>query len=144
MHNNQDIGFLIKIVSNLIKRKVESYLSNKHSICLTSFQGKIAGYLYLNKEKDIFQKDLEEAFSVRRSTITEVLKLMEKNQLIEKQSVEKDARLKKIVLTQKAVELHFKIKEDLKEIEKMIKKDISNEELEVFINVLNKIRKNIE
>lgn len=144
MHNNQDIGFLIKIVSNLIKRKVESYLSNKHSICLTSFQGKIAGYLYLNKEKDIFQKDLEEAFSVRRSTITEVLKLMEKNQLIEKQSVEKDARLKKIVLTQKAIELHFKIKEDLKEIEKIIKKDISNEELEVFINVLNKIRKNIE
>lgn len=144
MHNNQDIGFSIRIVSNLIKRKVESYLSSKHSFAITCLQGKIAGYLYAHSEKDIFQKDLEDIFSVRRSTITEVLKIMEKNGLIEKKSVEKDARLKKIVITKKAIDLHLEILEDIKEIEKIIKKDISEEELALFMSVLNKIKKNIE
>lgn len=144
MHNNQDIGFSIRIVSNLIKRKVESYLSSKHCIAITSLQGKIAGYLYSHSEKDIFQKDLEEIFSVRRSTVTEVLKTMEKNGLIERHSVEKDARLKKIVITEKAINLHLKILEDIKEIEKIIKKGISEEELILFMSILNKIKNNVE
>ena len=61
-----------------------------------------------NADRDIFQKDFEEEFSIRRSTATKILQLMEKNGLIERQKVESDARLKKIVLTNKALDIHKK------------------------------------
>lgn len=141
---NYEVGFEIRVVSNLIKRKVESILCQKYNINITGLQGRIAGYLYHNRDKEIFQKDLEEIFSIRRSTVTEILKNMEKNELITRESVDFDARLKKITLTQKALELNFLVSKDIKEIEALLKKDIEKEELEIFFNVLDKIKKNIE
>ncbi len=142
MKINKDIGFEIRVVSNLIKRKVESFLSQKYNI--TGLQGRIAGYLYNHMDEEIFQKDLEEVFTMRRSTVTEVLKTMEKNDLIEKKSVIYDARLKRIILTQKSIDLHEAFLEDIKEIEKNIKKGISDEELDLFFSVLEKIKDNIK
>lgn len=143
MKMDKDIGFEIRVISNLIKRKVESFLNQKYNN-MTGLQGRIAGYLYHNMDKEIFQRDLEEAFTIRRSTVTEVLKTMEKNGFIEKKSVDYDARLKKIILTQKSIELHNAFLEDIKEVEKIIKKDISDEELDVFFSVLEKIKDNIK
>ena len=125
MKINKDIGFEIRVVSNLIKRKVENFLNQKYNN-MTGLQGRIAGYLYHNMDKEIFQKDLEEAFNIRRSTVAEVLKTMEKNGFIERRNVDYDARLKKIILTEKSIELHNAFLEDIKEVEKIIKKDISD------------------
>ena len=62
-------------------------------------QGWIIGYLYQNRDKEVFQRDIQEQFSIRRSTVTGILQLMEKNGLITRSSVERDARLKKLELT---------------------------------------------
>ena len=68
---------------------------------------------------------------------------MEKNGLITRQSVPYDARLKKIVLTDKAVEIQNFVNKNLDEFEEGISRGISNEELEVFFGVLEKIRENL-
>lgn len=143
MNNDKDICGEIRCVSNLIKRKVEFYLSQNGNINITVLQGKIIAYLYHNN-KEVFQKDLEEVFTIRRSTVTEILKVMEKNNFIKRESVSYDARLKKIILTQKSIDLHDAFLEDFKEIEKNIKKDIFEEELDVFFSVLEKIKSNIK
>ena len=66
---------------------------------LTAMHGWILGYLCRNEDKDIFQKDIEAEFKICRSTVTNILKLMEKKGYIRRESVPYDARLKKLVLT---------------------------------------------
>ena len=69
----------------------------------------VIGYLSEHEGKDVFQRDLEEEFSVRRSTATGILQLMEKNELITREPVSHDARLKKLVLTPKAIEIQKRL-----------------------------------
>ena len=101
-------------------------------------------YLAEHKDEDIFQKDIENTFSIRRSTVSNMLKLMEKKGYIRRETVSSDARLKKLVLTQKALDADRMLKTQLAEKERMLRRNISDEELEVFYRVLDKIRGNIE
>ena len=108
------VGFEIKTVHNLLKRDFESLPIHKEMKNITAMQKWIIGYLSDNDKKDIFQRDLEEEFSVRRSTATGILQLMEKNNLIKREPVSYDARLKKIVLTQKALDIQNEINQEIK------------------------------
>ncbi|WP_455539289.1 MarR family winged helix-turn-helix transcriptional regulator [Terrisporobacter sp.] len=137
------VGFEIKTVHNLLKRDFESLPIHDKIKDVTGMQKWIIGYLSDNNEKDIFQKDLEEEFSIRRSTATGILQLLEKNNLITRQPVSYDARLKKIVLTQKALNIQDEINEEIKVHEEKISKDISKDDLEIFFKVMEQIRVNL-
>ncbi|MFA6948247.1 MAG: MarR family transcriptional regulator [Eubacteriales bacterium] len=137
------IGFEIKSISNLIKRYVDRNFSRPPSDNTTQVQGWIIGYLYERRGGDIFQRDLEEAFRIRRPTVSAMLGKMEQSGYIVRESVPRDARLKKIVLTGKAVELHKHIEEDIARIEADLARGITDEELVIFRRVLDKIRANI-
>ena len=143
MCNKENVIFKIRNVSNLIKRRAEEIINKNHNYDLTSRHILIAKYLNENQDKDIFQKDIEEKFCIRRSTVTSVLNLMEKNGMIRRERVECDARLKKIVLTDKAKDIHTKIISEITVMEDMILKGIDEEELKVFNSTLDKIRDNI-
>lgn len=137
------LGAEIKAVHNLLKREIKSlpvYRNNEH---ITKMQKMIIIYLGERQEKDIFQRDLEEVFSIRRSTATGILKLMEKNELIRRECVSYDARLKKIVLTERSLDIKKEITEEIKLHDKKLSKDISKKDLEVFFKVMNQIRKNL-
>ena len=72
-----------------------------------------------------------------------MLKRMEKNGMIKRVGVDYDARLKKIVLTEKAIEIQKTLDEKFAQLESNLSKDISDEELETFFRVLSKITNNI-
>ena len=99
--------------------------------------------MYENRGRDVFQRDIEKAFSISRSTVTVTLQLMEKNGLICRESVAQDARLKRIVLTQKAVDLHRQIEEDISGFEEMLAQGIPDEDQETFLRVAQKMRENL-
>lgn len=137
------IGCEIKTLDNLIERKMVEEGKLKKSIILTPIQAQIIRYLKLNSSKKIYQRDLERNFKYRRSTISGILKTMEKKGFIERVSSSTDARLKKIVLTSK-IESELKILEShINGFEKMIVKDIDQEDLKVFLKVINQIKNNI-
>ena len=138
------ITFQIKTVGHLVKREFDNSATKKHADNLTGTHGWIIGYLYHNKDKNIYQKDLEEKFSIRRATVSGIIKLMEKNGLIEKIGDEADKRLKKLVLTQKAIDIHNSVMEDLKKIEEQLQKGLSQEEIVNFFLVMEKMKKNME
>ena len=54
------------------------------------------------KEKDIFQKDLEKEFDLKRSSVSLLLNNMEKSDLIQRVPVAEDARLKKNYFNRKS------------------------------------------
>ncbi len=143
MQPEKTVGFEVRSLNNLIKRDVER--SEIFNMCRTTgLHGWAIKYFYDNREKDIFQRDFEERFSIRRSTASKMLGLMEKKGLIERQSVSSDARLKKIVLTERAVELHEKITQDILDREKRLLAGISPEKLEIFYEVIDTIKANLE
>lgn len=143
MQPEKTVGFEVRSLNNLIKRDVER--SEIFNMCRTTgLHGWAIKYFYDNREKDIFQRDFEERFSIRRSTASKMLGLMEKKGLIERQSVSSDARLKKIVLTEKAVQLHERITQDILDREKRLLAGISPEKLEIFYEVIDTIKANLE
>ena len=137
------IGFEIRCINNLFKRYIE--LNKPPELDeTTGIHGWAIKYLYENRDKEIYQKDFETRFSIRRSTATNMLKLMEAKGLIERISVPKDARLKKIVLTKKAVDIHKQIEKNIVSFEKQLSRGLSEEELESFFRILEKIKNNME
>lgn len=81
---------------------------------------------------------------MRRATVAEILSLMEKNGLIERKSNESDARLKQIILTERSLEIKNSIKKEVKKVEKMLRKEFTEQELTDFMNMLKKMSNNLE
>ena len=144
MNQENDIGFRLRTLSNLVKRQLHNTFSEKHADNPTIMHGWVIHYLYDNRENDIFQRDLEQQFSIRRSTATAILKLMEKNELITREPVDYDARLKKLVLTDKAVKIHKSVIKEINSLEKTLRKDISEKEMDIFLRTIDKMIDNIK
>ncbi len=144
MKRENEVGFVLRRLSNLIKRDVESSKLKLGLDPITGVNGWAIGYFYDNRKNDIFQKDFENKFSIRPSTASNILKTMEQKGLIERVSVENDARLKKIILTERAVEIHKNVMKEIDAREARLKKGISNEDLDVFFRVMEKLTANME
>ena len=138
------IGPSVRAVGNLLKRRAESSQVRRDIDELTGAHGYVLGYLAHHSEQEVYQRDLEEAFSVRPSTATVVLQQMEQNGLIVRQTAEHDARCKRIVLTDKAWALHERIQAEHDETERMLREGITDEELAVFFRVMDTVRENLE
>ena len=91
------IGFQIRTLSNLISRKINQMVSEEEEN-LTANQSWVLDYLTLHQEQDIMQRDIEKKFSIRRSTASHMLQLMEKNGYIRRISATDDARMKKLII----------------------------------------------
>ena len=144
MEEQYRIGWHIKVISNLIKREVGNYGCEKNLDELTGNNMFIIGYLAKNGEKDIFQKDLEEVFSVRRSTMSAIILRMEKKGFLVRESVAYDARLKKLVLTEKGRRIHEMIESKVAETEEKLSACLSEEEKKTLCFLLEKLRQNLE
>lgn len=144
MEEQYRIGWHVKVLSNLIKREVGNYCCEKCSDELTGNNMFIIGYLAKNREKDIFQKDLEEVFSVRRSTMSAIILRMEKKGFLVRESVAYDARLKKLVLTEKGRRIHEMIESKVAETEEKLSACLSEDEKKTLCFLLEKLRQNLE
>lgn len=144
MDNEKFIGREMRKTNNLLKRCHLNSEFHRKIDNITGTNGWIIGFLADNSDRDIFQKDIEEIFSLRRSTVSNMVQLMEKKGFIARESVDYDARLKKLVLTEKALEIHKAVMKNVEENEKKLRNGISDDELKTFFDVLEKIQKNLE
>ena len=83
-------------------------------------------------------------FKICRSTVTNILKLMEKKGYIRRESVPYDARLKKLVLTDTGRELHEKTKDMIDMLEEQTVEGISKEDLDTFYRVIDQVKNNVK
>lgn len=144
MEYREDIGFQIRTLSHLVKRTVDQVAFDEQDDHPTGVQGWILGYLYENQGREIFQRDIQEQFSIRRSTVTGILQLMERNGLITRSSVERDARLKKLELTPRGVELHERVERSIRQVEDRLSQCLTPEEKATFLTICEKIRAHLK
>jgi DNA-binding MarR family transcriptional regulator len=122
---------------------MENHANKKLVDNITGTNGWIIGYISDHNCRDVYQRDLEEEFGITRSTASKVVNLMVRKGLITRQSVPHDARLKKLVLTEKAIEVVALMEEDGKKLENTLRKGFTDEEIETLHSYLERMKKNL-
>ena len=138
------IGAQIKVLSNLLLREIGNSACGKYLDEATGNNMFIIGYLAHRREQDVFQKDLEEFFSVRRSTMSNIILRMEQKGFLSREPVSYDRRLKKLVLTEKGAKLHDMMESVVLCTEEKLTLGFSAEEKETLFRLLEKLRQNLE
>lgn len=73
-----------------------------------------------------------------------ILQNMEKNELIKREDIDSDGRLKRIVLTQKALKLRKIIEKEIAKLEDKAMQNIKEDEIIKFIEIAETMSKNLE
>lgn len=140
---NMHTGRLVRMLNHQLKRnqKPEEAVEDDE---LTPMQRHILNYILLETlHRDIYQKNLEEEFQVRKSTVSGILKLIEKNGFIYRESVKEDARLKRILPTKKAEAMRPSILEHIHETEIRMTEGVSEQDLFLCKKVLYQMCQNL-
>ena len=126
---NMHVGRLIQILSHSMRRHNPTEVIENDD--LTTMQKHVLKFILLETmHRDLYQKDVEEEFQVRKPTATGILKLMEKNGYIYRESARQDARLKRIVPTEKAENIRPAILKSIEENEEAMVRGIPKEDLQ--------------
>lgn len=106
-------------------------------------QTRILHFLLANySERDIYQKDIEEELNIGSASISVLLKKLEGDEMIVRERVSHDDRLKKIRPTSAGIELKERVEQNIRSVENRLVSEISEEELNVFFRVIQKMIKN--
>lgn len=131
-----------KIIAN-VNNKKNAYLNNRlKSIGLSYGQALVINAIHINGEiqQDMIVKELE----IDKSAVTRILKSLEGKGFIIKNMCQSDHRVYKIILTKKGEEVYPLIHHILENMKKTMLKGITDEEKELLVQLLFKIRDNLE
>ena len=141
---NRQLGFELKAANNMIRRKMEVIFAQQDSHELNGMQGPLLGYLYhKSRNGDVYQKDVEREFRIRRSTATVMLQSLEQKGYLVRVASTEDARLKRILLTEKAIRHHDLIEEQIRNFNRELEAGLTEEEKETFLRILDKMMQNL-
>ncbi|NEG70442.1 MarR family winged helix-turn-helix transcriptional regulator [Bifidobacterium choloepi] len=132
----------IRSLHNLIGR----YLNVTATPDIQSLSGgnmQIIVFLDHHADEDIFQYDIERRFSITRSTASRVLGLMEKKGLVERRSVERDARLRKITLTDKARAIAQELHDNANRMEEVLLAGLDADARRRLCETLDRMKHNL-
>ena len=144
MGSDREIGYEIRVLNNTIRNSINSIKLNKaieSNPHTTRLHAWVIGFVFHSKNP-VYQKDIETEFQIKRSTASTLLASMEKNGLITRRSVDHDARLKQVILTDKARKMHETFLVAAKKVEENLARGLSDEELRNFFSTLDKISDN--
>ena len=136
----QVIPAQLRRVDNLIFRRLNQFSRANGVEQTTPMHGWIIEYLYRHRDEPVFQRDIEREFSITRSTVTNILQLMERKGYIERRSVPQDARLKQLVLTEEGICFHEKTMLCFHQTDDYVAGLLTAEENTELLRLLNKLR----
>jgi DNA-binding MarR family transcriptional regulator len=129
-----------------INGKIHKALTNsikEYNLDITPVQGRIL--MFIDEGKEVTATDIIEKFkSINKSTLSEVLNTMEKNDYIIRSCSVGDSRKKILELTDKSKEVVSTLKKNFDKVVHKVVDDISKEEYENFKSILNKMERNID
>ena len=125
-----------------VSKNIRYYFDQSMSVNgLTSIQTRILGHLWHAEEegRSVFQREIEDVFRIKRSSVTSVLQTLERKGLIIRESIPEDARVKKLVLTDAARKMQVCTYHVLCEIEQEVRSLFTDEEFLQFLDYMNRI-----
>ncbi len=138
------ILFSLHALEHLSRKYMEKRMRETTGEELPNNSGFIMHYLECHDEEEpVYQKDLERAFHLSKSTITGLVQGLEQAGFVSRVSVKEDARLKRVVLTEKGKKHNSLVKKLLQEIDEQMGTTLTDEEKETFIRCCEKMRNRI-
>lgn len=138
----KDCGAWINLLSHMVKARLDTTLQD---LDITGMQSRVIYYILVHfQEGPVFQRDIESAFGLSRSTATGILQQLEKKDIIQRESVARDARLKSLVPTQHAVELNAKVDACFRETDRLLTRGLSDGQVQLFKEIAAQMFRNLE
>lgn len=136
------VGYLVKQIHQLNQSQLNQMFAQ---FDLTASQTFTLIYLFRAHahNKQVKQKDIEEAFDSSNPTVTGILNRLEAKGLIKRIACKDDARAKNICVTPKALEIDVMLKEMFDKNEKQLVSSLSKEEQEQLVYLLEKVLNNM-
>lgn len=135
------ISIMIKTLDTMFETIANKELSD---LKLTHSQLQILLYVKTRTERNIEvnQIDIEKHFNLKNPTVTGILNRLEDKSYIERQISSKNARCKKIIVTDMAKKIINLGKKQVSNLEEELMNCLEKEEKQEFKKILNKIIKN--
>lgn len=134
----------IKNLDDLIAKNTKKNIAVESNIIASPTQIQIMDYMLNHQNETVYQKDLENTTHLSRATISSVLQTMEKHGLVTRITDNIDTRTKIVRLNSETKDFFRENKNKFDNIEKQILSGISEDELNYFTKILDKMIKNIE
>lgn len=134
------LGILINKISNQLKRNMDKEMNENYH--LTKTQSLVLSYI--NSNPKTHQKDIEKRFSIRRSTTTEILNLMEQRQLIKRIPSTTDKRSNLLIITEKGKKLEKVGRKKIRQLEAQMLQSFTQEEVKELMRLLEKVEQNLK
>lgn len=138
----ENLGLEVRVLSNLIYNKLNQTTMETEN--LTIHQCWILQHLTQNIGKEIYQKDIEQLFSIKRSTANQMLRTMEVRGFIRRTVSEEDARRNILTVTEEGIAACDHLVKNLYQFILKLHGDIPRNELEQFQETMRKLWRNIE
>lgn len=138
------IAFILREIHNQIKLVSRKSAPRLEKAPPTQLQAGILGYLYHHGDSPVYQRDLEKEFKISRATATNTLQVMEHNGSIVRRTLDQDARLKRIRLTEEAYQCYRQVEVHMETMDKRLLQGMSGEEVGELYRLLGILRKNLE
>ena len=131
-------------LANRLSRSLGALNAERSSAGISGVNARILAYLADHEDTDVFQRDIEEQFAIRRSTVSKIVRLMEQKQLVVREAVARDARLKRLRLTEKARRIQAVAAGEFDDFEARATDGLTAAEIETLRSLLTRIRMNLE
>lgn len=141
---NDDVSFYVKKLANHMERYAHTRYSRKELEEYSLMNMWVVDFLFNQKGKDTFQKDVEAEFFISPSTASKMLNLMEEKSLIKRTSLPEDGRLKKLELQPKGRKLQVICKAIRQDMEEKVTSHLTEEETAQFKSLCRKMIHSME
>lgn len=142
MHNR--VSRELKRLDTRIARKLEKECPIEDARDITGTNGQLIAFLSEHEDDPVYQKDIEKAFGITRSTASRVLSLMEQKDLVERRGVEHDARLKRVTLTERSRQYSQLMHKRCIELEEQLFRGFTQEEEALVLSFLKRMHDNLD
>ena len=139
-------GALLNQTSRVIRRALDARIAAEVTTELSGARGMVLGDIVRAERqgRDVYQRDIEQWFNIRRSSVTALLQGMEQDGFITRGAVAKDARLKRLVATEKGRACHKEIEACIARFENDLQKGIDSQQSAVARAVLEQTLRNAQ
>lgn len=143
--DTEHFGKYINRLSHIIRYTLNTKLT-ADGVYLTGEQCRLLGYVHRRTAagENVYQRDIEREFGVKRSTVASILANLEKSGYISRTVDRSDARIKMVVLTEKGNSLDKVMKENIEALEREIARGMTEEERRMFFDLIKRATENVQ
>lgn len=144
------LGFELITLGHLLKRErdrandevKDRVLGPDNNVMCTDLG--IIGFLAENDDREIYQKDIEQYFSLTAPSVSNKLRDLQKKELVDRVYSKVDTRLKQVIMTEKAWDIDRRMRDEIESFESRINSLLAEDEKDQLALILDKLKKDFE